>query len=71
MTTKTLKINNIGCNGCVSTITNELNTLSGVHVVSGSVADKTVTVEYDNPTVLEKIIASLEEIEYPAEPVTA
>jgi copper chaperone CopZ len=71
MTTKTLKINNIGCNGCVSTITNELNTLAGVHVVTGSVADKTVTVEYDAPDKLAKIMASLQEIEYPAEPVSA
>lgn len=71
MTTKTLKINNIGCAGCVSTITNELNTLAGVHVIEGNVADKTVTVEYDTPSTLGKIITSLQAIEYPAEPVTA
>ena len=66
MTSKTLKINNIGCDGCVKTIKNELSELSGVKFVAGSVPEQTVTVEYDAPATLDAIYEKLEEIEYPA-----
>jgi copper chaperone CopZ len=71
METKTLKINNIGCNGCVNTIKGELTALSGVKFIAGDVAEKTVTVEYATPAELETIYKTLTEIEYPAEPVQA
>lgn len=71
MQSKTLKINNIGCDSCIKTIKNELTALAGVKSVVGSAPDKIVTVEFDAPATLDVIYSKLEEIEYPAEPVTA
>jgi copper chaperone CopZ len=71
MTSKTLKINNIGCDGCVKTIQNELSELPGVKFVTGSVPEKTVTVEFETPAALDAIFEKLDEIEYPADPVKA
>lgn len=71
MESKTLKIDNIGCDGCVKTIKNELSELPGVKFVAGSVPEKTVTVEFETPAVLTTIFDKLTEIEYPAQPVTA
>ncbi len=68
---QTLKINNIGCNGCVNTIKNELAGLTGVTFIQGSVPEKTITVDVDGPATLQTIMGKLVEIEYPAEPVTA
>jgi copper chaperone CopZ len=66
MESKTLKINNIGCDGCVKTIKNELSELPGVKFVTGSVPEKTVTVEFESPNALETVYEKLTEIEYPA-----
>ena len=68
MEQKTFKVPNIGCNGCVNTIKNEVSALSGVQRVEGNVDSKMVTVEWDNPANWATIKAKLEEIEYaPAE----
>ncbi|MCC6616299.1 MAG: heavy-metal-associated domain-containing protein [Anaerolineae bacterium] len=68
MEQKTFTVPNIGCNGCVNTIKNEVSALSGVQRVEGDVASKIVTVEWDNPANWATIKAKLEEIEYaPAE----
>lgn len=65
MTTKTFEVPNIGCNGCVNTIKNELNELAGVKHVDGVVDTRMVTVAYDDPASWESIVNVLTEIEYP------
>lgn len=65
METKTVKIDAIGCDGCVRTIQNELRTLFGVIDVKGNVADKRVTIQWDTPATWEQIAAKLSEIDYP------
>jgi copper chaperone CopZ len=62
----TFQIPKISCGHCTRTIENELKELDGVSSVESSVADKTVTVEYQNPATREKLLATLKEINYPA-----
>jgi copper chaperone CopZ len=65
---KTFQVPNIGCDGCVRTIKNELNEVTGVKHVEGDVTTKMVTVEWDNPATWPQIVTALTEIEYaPAE----
>ena len=66
MEKQTFQIPKISCGHCTRTIENELKELAGVSSVEGSVADKTVTVAYQSPATKEKILATLEEINYPA-----
>jgi len=61
---KTFQVPNIGCDGCVRTIKNELSELAGVQRVEGDVATKTVSVEWDNPASWPQIVAALKEIDY-------
>jgi copper chaperone CopZ len=67
MEQKTFTVPNIGCNGCVNTIKNEVSALEGVKRVEGAVATKVVTVEWTTPATWEQIQAKLEEIEYAPE----
>lgn len=64
MQSKTFKVPNIGCNGCVASIKNEVSELSGVQIVSGDVDSQMVTVEWDTPASWEQIEAILVEIDY-------
>ena len=66
MEKQTFSIPNISCGHCVMTIKNELSELAGVAAVDGSPEAKTVDVQWDAPTTLEKIKATLQEINYPA-----
>jgi copper chaperone CopZ len=65
MPQKTFVVPNIGCNGCVTSIVNELSGLTGVSSVRGDVATKQVSVEWDIPTEWEDIQSALVSIEYP------
>lgn len=67
MQTKTFRVPNVGCDGCVNTIKNEVGELSGVQSVSGVVDSKTITVEWDTPASWEQIEATLVEIDYAPE----
>ncbi len=68
METKTFQVPNIGCEGCVRTIKNELSALAGVQQVEGSSDTRQVTVVFDTPATWEHIVAKLREIDYaPAE----
>jgi len=67
METKTFKVPNVGCNGCVTAITNEVGELPGVQAVSGDVDSKMITVEWDAPASWEQIEATLVSIDYPPE----
>jgi copper chaperone CopZ len=64
MERKTFQVPNIGCDGCVRTIKNELSELPGVKQVEAAVETKTVTVEWDTPATWEKISDTLKEIDY-------
>lgn len=67
METKTFKVPNIGCNGCVNSIKGELNSLDGVKAVAAAVDTKLVTVDYEQPASWEQIISVLKEIDYAPE----
>lgn len=67
METKTFKVPNIGCDGCVNTIKNELGELSGVRLVNGVVDSKMVTVQWGTPANWEQIKQTLQEIDYAPE----
>ena len=69
MESKTFKVPNIGCNGCVAAIKGELGDIEGVKTVDGVVDSKMVTVEYDAPASWEKIVSTLQEIDYAPEQV--
>lgn len=64
---KTFKVPNIGCDGCVNAIKGELSDVEGVTKVDGVVDTKMVTVEYQDASVWNDIIATLEEIDYAPE----
>jgi copper chaperone CopZ len=65
---KTFTVPNIGCDGCVRTIKNELSQIAGVQKVDGVVATKTVTIEWIDPANWQQIVKTLNEIDYaPAE----
>ena len=66
METKKLSVPNISCGHCVMTIKRELGDLEGVSNVEGNADEKKITVEWDAPATLEKIKATLHEINYPA-----
>lgn len=68
MEQKTFQVPNIGCDGCVNSIKNELRQLEGVQNVEGVVDTKTVTVQWTDPASWTKIVDTLKEIDYaPAE----
>lgn len=67
MESKTFKVPNIGCDGCVRTIVNELKAQPGVTKVSGVVATKMVTVEWTQPMTWDKIVQTLTAADYPPE----
>ena len=65
MEKKTFQVPAIGCQGCVNTIVNELNDITGVEHVEGNKDTRIVSVEWDAPADWEQIKATLVEIEYP------
>jgi copper chaperone CopZ len=64
MEKKTFQVPNIGCDGCVKSIKNEVSALQGVTFISGDVATKTVTLEWNTPATWQQIEAALTEIDY-------
>lgn len=67
MESKTFKVPNIGCDGCVRTITSELSAQPGVQSVKADVGSQLVTVQWDAPATWDSITATLTEIDYPPE----
>jgi copper chaperone len=65
MTTKTFVVPNISCGHCTHTIESELSEVTGVQSVQADQETKKVTVNFDAPATLDKIVATLEEINYP------
>ncbi len=66
MEKKTFAIPNISCGHCTAAIKNELTEMDGIRSVEGNPEEKTVTVAWESPATLEKIISTLREINYPA-----
>jgi len=64
METKTFKVPNIGCDGCASTIKNEIGQLAGVARVDADKDTKVVTVQWQNPASWQGIESRLVEIDY-------
>ena len=65
MESKTFKVPNMTCNGCVSTVKGEIEQLSGVVNVEVNKPAQLVTVEWENPASWQAIESALIEIEYP------
>jgi copper chaperone len=66
MESKRLSIPKISCGHCVMTIKRELGEIQGVSKVEGDPQKKEITVEWNSPASLEKITATLREINFPA-----
>ena len=66
MEKETLSVPNISCGHCVMNIKNELSELEGVKSVEGSPEARSIMIEWESPTTLEKIKETLIEINYPA-----
>ena len=62
----TFNIPNISCGHCTMAIENELKEIDGIGDIKSDVAGKTVTVQWQAPVTMEKILATLREINYPA-----
>ena len=67
MSKETLTIPNISCGHCVAAIENELSGMEGVTSVKADAGAQTVTVQWDTPASIERIRATLTEINYPAQ----
>lgn len=64
MDSKTFKVPNMTCNGCVSTVRSEIEQLAGVVNVDINKPAQLVTVEWNTPASWELIEKSLIEIDY-------
>ena len=66
MNSKTVSVPNIGCDGCVRTIQNEVKDVAGVVEVKADLKTKLVSVKWDDKTNWQTIAGKLAEIDYPA-----
>lgn len=64
METKTVVVPNVGCNGCVNSIKNEVTEIAGVVAVEGIPAEKKITVQWQSPATWEQIKARMAAIDY-------
>lgn len=71
MDSKTFKVPNIGCNGCVRTIQNEVALVPGVNSVKADLPTKMVTVTYEGGSTWEAVKSKLVEIDYAPEEAKA
>ncbi len=67
MTTAKLSVPTISCNHCVSAIESELIEMDGIRSVKADDRTKTVTIDWEKPATMENILATLKEINYPAQ----
>ena len=67
MPCQTLHISDISCNHCINTIKDELGEMPGVISISGDVAAKTITINWQQPASLNDILTVLEDIGYPTD----
>jgi copper chaperone len=64
MEKKTFSVPNMTCNGCVSSVRSELESLSGVEVVDINKPAQLVTVQWESPANWDQIGNALVEINY-------
>ena len=64
METKTFKVPNMTCNGCVSTVRGELEEIPGVEVLDINKVAQLVTVQWNQPASWGAIEQALTAIEY-------
>jgi copper chaperone CopZ len=64
METKTFKVLNMSCNGCVSTVRGEIEQIAGVVTVDINKPDQLVTVAWNTPASWPTIEKALVEIDY-------
>lgn len=64
METKTVKVPNVGCDGCVNTIKSEVGALPGVLSVDGSPETKLITIQWERPADWSSIQDKMAEISY-------
>lgn len=64
MESKTFKIPNMTCNGCVSTVRGEIEQIAGIVNVDINKPAQLVTVEWNTPASWQAIEKALVEIEY-------
>lgn len=64
METKTFKVPNMTCNGCVSTVRGELEGIPGVEVLDINKVAQLVSVKWDQPASWDSIEQALTAIEY-------
>lgn len=67
MENKTFIIPAISCGHCVMSIKNELSEIAGVKKVEGDPQSKSISVEWELPANLDKILNTLKQINYPAQ----
>jgi copper chaperone len=68
MESKTFKVPNIGCDGCVKAVRSEIEQVAGVVSVDVKKDEKLVSVQWNNPASWEAIRKALVDIDYaPAE----
>lgn len=65
MSVQTYEVPNISCEHCVRTIEREVKELAGVKSISADEKSKTVTVEFDNESIVPQFKSLMEEIGYP------
>ncbi len=65
MTTKTFVVPGISCGHCTHTIETELADVAGVKSVKADETSKQVTVAFEAPATWDKIVETLNEINYP------
>lgn len=65
METRTFKVPNMTCNGCVATVKGEIEQVAGVVAVDVNKPAQLVTVEWQAPASWDVIEKALVEIEYP------
>jgi copper chaperone CopZ len=61
----TIKIQNLKCNGCGNTITNNLKDIPTIQDIQIGVEDSTVSFEYENETALDDAKQTLKRLGYP------
>lgn len=71
MNTKTFRVPDIGCDGCVRAIQNALKAMPGVAAVQADLTTKMVTVTWSEPARWDAIREALIAINYPPEELIA
>jgi len=69
METKTVKVPNVGCNGCINTIKSAVGELTGVIQVDGNPDTQMFTIQWDSPADWTTIQGKMVEIDYAPEEV--